>query len=240
MGLRHARQTACCTALFLLLTACEGEPRVAGDASTHELTIERGSATRLVASTSRGAIVVRSGEGSAVEVQATRLGYGDTIEHANAVRDRIEFRLDTIDGQITLGWRWKQSPASGEDGAVGFVITVPVGFGLDLRSSDGDIDVEADAPLVDAVSDSGAVNLIATGTGPLAGSVRTDTGEIKVVVGTRDCVVEGKSPDGGLIFAQGMELLGDGHAEWPYGDAAVAGRLVLESGEGVVRVGRER
>ncbi len=240
MGLSHDRLAARCVALSLLLAACEGEPRVAGDASTHELKIERGSATRLVASTARGSIVVRSGEGTAVEVQATRLGYGDSIEHANAVRDRIEFRLDTIDGQVALGWRWTEPPASGEEGAVGFVVTVPAGFGLDLRTGDGDIDVEADAPQLDAVSDSGAVNLTATGTGPLAGSIRTDTGDITVAVGARDCVVEGQSPEGGLIFAQGMELLGDGHAEWPYGDAAVAGRLVLESGEGVVRVGRER
>ncbi len=225
------------------LTACDewtfGPFRIEASEVEHRALPAEGS-VRLVVESSNGRVTVRGESGlQATSVTATKRSRGQTLADAERRLDQLEYTV-TSDG-VSILLRYRQADQPGDVGrysGVDFEVVVPQQAEVEVRTSNGSIEVGSIMGPVHLVTSNGAIHLQeSVGTAYLA----TSNGRVSVADGVGDLTIRTSNGEIRLERVRGR-VDGETSNGWihyagqPEGSAL--NRLRTSNGGVVVRVPR--
>src|ERR687895_581587 len=159
--------------LFVAIVACI--PALASETETHDDTFSVGAAPKIVVSNDNGQIDVVTGNEGTVSVKAT-------IRRPDAVEYSVVQEGDTVrvEARVSSGWGF------GTDAGAEITVTLPADTNVDLRTSNGGIEV------VD-IQNSGKLR---TSNGSI--SLENVKGEFEINTSNGDIDFRGEMTDGGM------------------------------------------
>jgi DUF4097 and DUF4098 domain-containing protein YvlB len=126
-----------------------------------------------------GRVEVRTTDGDAVEVVATRVARGSDEAEAKQAVEKIEIREKVSDDRVVLDSTGGAGLAAAfaRSQRVDYVVRMPRRANLTLKTTNGEVDVEGVAGAVDVTTTNGQIRLMG-----LAGKTRVETGNGQVTL----------------------------------------------------------
>jgi DUF4097 and DUF4098 domain-containing protein YvlB len=141
----------------------------------------------IIVETFNGNIDVTVSAGTAVKVDVTKRGSGDTAEEAKADLKNIQVTMNQEGSTVRVTAQRSDKRTDADNSGASAKLTVPAGSILQLRTSNGKVTSAGEAATVTAQSSNGAID-VRGATGPL--DLQTSNGNITVNGGSEAIALE--------------------------------------------------
>jgi DUF4097 and DUF4098 domain-containing protein YvlB len=169
-------------------------------------TFDVATPARLIVQQDNGQVEIRSGDGSRIQVQATKRASGANAEE---LLRNLEVEITQDGNTVRVVTRRQRTAITFGGASVDYDITVPVQTDVEVTASNGVVSVAGVTGDVTARTDNGRID-VDKAQGAI--SVQTDNGRIRIQ-NTQASPLQAQSHNGSIEFDESLGSQGDSHVE---------------------------
>ncbi len=223
--------------------------------ASEEINVSAAGLLSMSGTTHNGYLDVVPSAGEEVRIVVRKRARGGSQEEADANLAEIVVVHEVRNGQLELGWEWRQEPRRSGPASVSFRIEAPPHLAMELKTHNGrvsvrdwradfrgethngDMDIQGVFGQLELVTHNGNITASLTGSGPVSGNIETHNGGVDVRVGDGiSARVVASTHNGGVSYSGELDRVeaGRNFMVGDFGDGS--GRLRITTHNGSVRV----